>query len=94
MGDSGEICGITPAGSCVNCSRLITSCRAATGSTPYSNWLRIELSSKSELLRVYFRPGIPARVISSGMVTCRSTSSAEAPGNWAITSTIGGAGSG
>ena len=27
---------------------------------------------------------MPARATSSGMVTCRSTSSADAPGNWAI----------
>src|SRR5438094_761709 len=39
-------------------------------------------------------PGMPANVTSKGMVTCRSTSSADAPGNKANTSTIAGAGSG
>ena len=38
--------------------------------------------------------GMPARAISSGMVTWRSTSSAEKPGYWATTSMMAGAGSG
>src|SRR5580704_16664043 len=37
---------------------------------------------------------MPAKVISSGTVTWRSTSSADAPGNWAKTSIMAGAGSG
>ena len=36
--------------------------------------------------------GIPARPISSGMVTYRSVSSALQPGGWAMTSTSGGTG--
>jgi hypothetical protein len=46
------------------------------------------------LLLIFFKPGMPENVTSRGMVTCRSTSSADAPGNSAITSTIAGAGSG
>ena len=38
--------------------------------------------------------GMPARDTSSGMVTWRSISSAEAPGHWATISTMAGAGSG
>ena len=49
---------------------------------------------KSDLLRKYLSLDMPAKVTSSGTVTWRSTSSAEAPGNWAMTSTIAGAGSG
>src|SRR5579872_7449435 len=37
---------------------------------------------------------MPAIVTSSGIVTWRSTSSADAPGNLAMTSTMAGAGSG
>ena len=61
---------------------------------PYSNWLLTNARPNNDLLRVDFSPGMPARATSSGIVTWRSTSSAEAPGYWATTSMIAGAGSG
>ena len=44
------------------------------------------LGPASDLLRVDFKPGMPASVTSSGTVTWRSTSSVDAPGNCASTS--------
>ena len=54
----------------------------------------MSLSPNTVLVFMACNPGIPASATSSGIVTWRSTSSAEAPGNSATTSTVGGAGSG
>ena len=54
----------------------------------------MSLNPNTVLVFMTCKPGIPARVTSKGMVTWRSTSSADAPGNCATTSTVGGAGSG
>ena len=51
-------------------------------------------NSNNDCVRVMVSPGMPARATSSGIVTCRSTSSADAPGKRATTSTMAGAGSG
>ena len=44
--------------------------------------------------RISVSPGMPVSITSTGMVICRSISSADHPGYWVITSTIGGDGSG
>ncbi len=58
--------------------RLMTSCRAARYGKPYSNCMLTYDSPNSDLLRMYFRPGMPDSATSSGMVTSRSISSADA----------------
>ncbi len=72
--------GVIPDGSVAVYIRFKTSSRARKKSVPYWNWLRTCDRPNSDLLRVDCNPGMPARAISSGIVTSRSTSSAEAPG--------------
>ncbi len=54
----------------------------------------MSLRPNTVLVFMIRKPGMPASVTSKGMVTWRSTSSADAPENCATTSTVGGAGSG
>ena len=54
----------------------------------------MSLSPKTVFVCMEVRPGMPAKVTSKGIVTCFSTSSADAPGKRVTTSTVGGAGSG
>jgi len=54
----------------------------------------MSLNPKMDSDRMSRRPGIPRRAVSMGIVICRSISSADHPGYWVITSTMGGDGSG
>ena len=62
---------------------------------PFRNLFNFrQMTGGFDLLRVEVRPAMPDSATSIGIVTCRSISSAEAPGYWATTSMIAGAGSG
>jgi hypothetical protein len=54
----------------------------------------MSLSPKIDSDRISLSPGMPSRAISIGIVIWRSISSADHPGYWVITSTMGGEGSG
>ncbi len=54
----------------------------------------MSLSPAMVVLRRRWRPGMPFKAISMGIVINRSISSGLAPGFWVITSTKGGVGSG
>src|SRR3712207_7118776 len=55
---------------------------------PYTTLFRS--SPKMDSDRISVNPGMPVSATSIGIVICRSISSADHPGNWVITSTIGG----
>ncbi len=58
------------------------------------NWIFTSDRPNSEMVRTLVTCGTPDICTSIGMVMLRSISSADRPGLWVTTSTIGGTGSG